>query len=324
MDSSQKERDYSLIQMASILIILAKKPSSIHTLSSTFRTESQVIRHELQILQNAGFPITLDKKTNLWTLVSDYGVPHLNFTLNEILSILLLFHQYGNRMEENLFSTLRRAIFKMAGAISPDFLEKLASIQTKFSFKSFPKDTNQEQIFFQTFFEAIDQKRVIKMDYQSPSDSGPIQTLFHPYSLYCSRSWYIIGYTTLYQEVRTFKINRILDLEVLPETFDKPLFSCNEYFGNAWNFMREGKKDQSIRIRFSRKVAQNVAEIRWHQTQKTEFMDDGSVILSFSVSGLKEIIWWILGYGAEALVLEPEELKTMIKNEIAKTKTIYE
>ncbi|MDO5580014.1 MAG: WYL domain-containing protein [Planctomycetia bacterium] len=324
MDFISKDRDLSLIQMTSLLIVLNKKPSSISVLSSTLRTTPHVILYELQILQNAGFPIVQDKTTKDWTLLSDYGVPRIDFTLNEILSVLLLFLQYGDRIEDKLFTTLRSAIFKLAGAISPNFMEKLMNIQPKFAFKNFPKETENNQEIFQTFFEAVEQKRVVKIDYQSPADSGPIRTLFHPYSLYCARSWYIIGYAVLFREIRTFKINRVLNIDVLQETFDKPQFSVDEYFGNAWNFIREGDRDYHIRIRFSPKVAQNVSEIHWHRTQKKEWEDDGSVVLTFDVCGLNEIFWWILGYGAEAKVLEPEELQNKIREEISKAQKIYE
>ena len=59
-------------------------------------------------------------------------------------------------------------------------------------------------------------------------------------------------------------------------------------------------------------VAQNVAEVSWHKTQKLAFNEDGTLDFTVSVSGLGEISWWILGYGDQAEVLEPEELRETI------------
>ena len=42
------------------------------------------------------------------------------------------------------------------------------------------------------------------------------------------------------------------------------------------------------------------------------FRDDGSADFHVTVSGLNEISWWVLGYGDQAEVLEPPELRQLI------------
>jgi proteasome accessory factor B len=59
-------------------------------------------------------------------------------------------------------------------------------------------------------------------------------------------------------------------------------------------------------------VAQNVAEVSWHKTQRLEFQRDGSLIFEVDVSGLNEIVWWILGYGDQAEVLSPLKLRRLV------------
>ncbi|MBL8826153.1 MAG: WYL domain-containing protein, partial [Planctomycetaceae bacterium] len=50
----------------------------------------------------------------------------------------------------------------------------------------------------------------------------------------------------------------------------------------------------------------------WHKTQRVEFQPDGSCLFRVTVSGLTEISWWILGYGDQAVVLEPPELRELV------------
>jgi len=59
-------------------------------------------------------------------------------------------------------------------------------------------------------------------------------------------------------------------------------------------------------------VANNVTEVQWHSSQKVTFNDDGSAIMEFSVDGLGEISWWILGYGDQVQVLSPKALRDKI------------
>ena len=72
------------------------------------------------------------------------------------------------------------------------------------------------------------------------------------------------------------------------------------------------RPDREVVVRFSKLVAQNVAEVRWHKTQQLQFNDDGTLDFQVTVSGLKEISWWILGYGDQAEVLAPPKLRQLV------------
>ncbi len=70
-------------------------------------------------------------------------------------------------------------------------------------------------------------------------------------------------------------------------------------------------------------VAENVAEVLWHKTQRFEFNDDGTLDYRVTVSGLGEISWWILGYGDQAQVIEPPELRRLVGQRAARTAAYY-
>jgi predicted DNA-binding transcriptional regulator YafY len=52
--------------------------------------------------------------------------------------------------------------------------------------------------------------------------------------------------------------------------------------------------------------------VNWHPTQHTKFLPDGSLIFEATVSGLSEIVWWIIGYGDQAEALHPLKLRKMV------------
>jgi len=93
-------------------------------------------------------------------------------------------------------------------------------------------------------------------------------------------------------------------------------FDVYEYFGRAWSMIPEGRI-YNIKLRFLPKVANNVAEVQWHSTQKVVRNSDGSATVEFCVDGLGEITWWILGYGDQVQVLAPKELRKKVL-EVAK------
>jgi proteasome accessory factor B len=116
--------------------------------------------------------------------------------------------------------------------------------------------------------------------------------------------------------VRTYKVERIIQLKSLDVHFmyDRS-FSLEEYFGNAWFMIKEDERFH-VKIRFLPLVAGNVDEVCWHKTQSTHYETDGSLIFEADVDGLKEISWWILGYGDQAQVLEPPELRQLVADRV--------
>jgi len=120
--------------------------------------------------------------------------------------------------------------------------------------------------------------------------------------------WYLVGYCHLRKEIRTFRIDRIQYTEVLDESFTIPEdFNMDGFFAGSWGIVR-GKKYR-VKLRFAREIADFVAECSWHPSQKLNRNKDGTLSAEFEVRGLSEIKIWILGFGQNVEVLEPEELR---------------
>jgi len=66
-----------------------------------------------------------------------------------------------------------------------------------------------------------------------------------------------------------------------------------------------------------------VREKIWHESQKAKKNGDGSLDLTFQVAGLDEIKRWILSFSLEAVVMEPEKLKEMVRKDLSRNLTQY-
>jgi predicted DNA-binding transcriptional regulator YafY len=63
---------------------------------------------------------------------------------------------------------------------------------------------------------------------------------------------------------------------------------------------------------FDPTVAEIVTETNWHHTQSAQRQSDGSVLLSFNIDGLNEIVRWIVGWAGQVKVQSPEELRRLV------------
>ena len=76
-------------------------------------------------------------------------------------------------------------------------------------------------------------------------------------------------------------------------------------------------------LRFSPKISPLIAEQEWYEAQEVSVDKDGSLRLSFPVSGFVEVIREILKYGGDVEVIKPVELRDAIKEEIRRMGKLY-
>lgn len=179
---------------------------------------------------------------------------------------------------------------------------------------------------FSELLLAHEKRNAVNIEYDSICEGEVIGTRLEPYHLHFTRrAWYVTGKSGFHHGVRTFHLERIRSLKVIPDsTFVIPIgWSYENYRGNAWNMIR-GSEDLEVILLFSPLVARNVASVRWHKNQLTERQADGTLLFRVHVSGISEIIWWILGYGDQVEVLSPPFLRQAVRDKIRAMSMIYE
>jgi proteasome accessory factor B len=167
---------------------------------------------------------------------------------------------------------------------------------------------------YEQLLGAISARRSVRICYNSLAERKTLLTRLNPYRLlFSQRSWYVIGRSSVHRGTRTFNLGRITSLDLLDDAFRIPRgFSLNRYLGNAWRLIPEPGPDHEVHVRFAPLVAANVAEVAWHKTQRVLKNADGTLDFHVTVSGLHEISWWILGYGDQAVVVQPPELRRLV------------
>ena len=66
-----------------------------------------------------------------------------------------------------------------------------------------------------------------------------------------------------------------------------------------------------MRILFDPKVARYVERVLWHPTQRFKRTAAG-LEMTMEVRGTTEVVGWVLGFGGDARVLEPEGLRKAV------------
>lgn len=285
----------------------------------------RTVFRDLKELQTIGVPYKYDSKNGSYNIDPKFFLPPIDLSFQEALSLLLLVHKMRNHLPIPFKNSALLAGLKIENNLPADIRQYCQSSLAKITVASEQySSVKLLDNIYTTIQRAIRKKAMLHFSYSSLYENSIIDTVLHPYHLlYKKRAWYVIGYSKFHNSVHTFNLGRIKTTEILDKCFtDGDNFDVHEYLGRAWCLIPEGKL-YDVRLLFSPLVARNVAEVQWHNTQKAQWNENGSVVLSFRVDGLGEISWWVLGYGDQVQVLAPAALRNRVVGRAQKLVEIH-
>jgi proteasome accessory factor B len=307
-------------------LLQAQRGYNVEALSRACDVSRRTIFRDLETFRLSGIPLCFDDQQQRYRIPGTYYLPPTNLTPEEALALIVLCHEMGGSPKLPFFGPARSAALKLESALPAGLRQQLRSVADAVEIQPPPSNPLRDrQPVYEQLLVAIATRHSVRIRYQSLTEWEEICTRLSPYRLLFSRrSWYVIGRSSLHRSVRTFNLGRMRQLEPLEDGFQVPRgFSIDRYLGNAWHLIPERGRDHEVLIRFGKMVAQNVAEVVWHKTQRVQLNEDGTLDFQATVSGLGEISWWVLGYGDQAEVLRPPQLRQIVAERAARTARQY-
>ena len=241
-------------------------------------------------------------------IVEGYFLPPINFSVHEAMTVFLaarLMLSYTNRYDPNIASTF----LKLNSVVPPTLRDQ---IQKTMDWLQEQRSDEHYLRILASLTEAWVNQRTIRMWYQALGDETATERCVDPYFIEpaaAGHSSYVIGHCHRTNEMRTFKIERIRAIEATSESYViPPVFDANSYLASAWGIVAEGEL-KTIKLRFDPELAMLLEEVVWHPSQIVDRQADGFVIITLTVLDTVELHSWILGWGEQVEVIEPEELR---------------
>lgn len=285
----------------------------------------RTVYRDIETLNASGIPCFFDDESRGYRIARGFFMPPVELTIEEAMAIVALLEEVGEGSQIPFLETASRVAEKLRSQLPTAVLEALEPVDgaVKIDLARASADDSCRDVYEQVR-AAIAGRRALRCLYDSAagdahnSSGGDSHDEFElrPYALwFCQRAWYVVGLHGRHQAVRMLKLNRFTSIHSTDHPFAIPDdFDLRRELGLAWRMIRGSRRHQ-VAIRFTAAFADAASETRWHPTQEEQWdHQTKTVTLRFTVDGLDEIVWWVLGYGPGALVLEPPELIERLRN----------
>ena len=296
-------------QIGILSMLLQKDTITAPYLAEQFEVSRRTINRDIEDLCKAGIPITTRQGINGGiSIMENYKLDRALFTHGEMQDILA-----GLRSLDSVNGTNRYGqLMEKLSVGSSDFMVGNQSVLIDLS--SWYKDSLAPKI--ELIRTSIAKCKELKFVYYS-SKGESVRCIEPYYLIFRWTSWYVWGWCEELEDYRLFKLNRMEDLQISEQVFVKrrapmPDLSNERIFPGGIK----------VKALFNPECKWRLVEEFGRGSFKEQA--DGKLLFQADYTDKENLITWLMSFRDKVELLEPEEIRTEIRNSIECMKKKYE
>jgi len=307
-----------------ILLCSTGRPYTLTRLAGMFRCSRQTILRmmdQMHRVPGTDLDTWVHKKERFFRIAPRPTSPNMVFTSEGIRHLALCRDIVRHLLPETFQEELRETLNAVSRDV-PDSTDALTSFAEPWVKGHI--DYTPFQAILEDVQTAMHERRLCRVTYAARSSGGrhrylaaPLHIIAYREALYL-RCWLYDAPARPTDDFRTLAIHRIKRLRVHDAPFpDKPEDDHDPNFGFPFH--------EPIRVRVALwgGAATYVGERTWSRDQKLTRRNDGARILTFTATSRLEVIAWVLSFGPDAELLEPEELREEMREVVEGIRAHY-
>jgi proteasome accessory factor B len=298
-----------------------------------FDVSKRTVYRDLEALSEAGFPLfpqepQEDENVTRWVLERSTRInQYLALSTKELFALHLargiLASAKGSWIHADLEQVFQKIEEKL-GSSHRGHIEELSS-EVRFD-QSAGSNVDIDPDVLETVRAACAEEQVLSVEYRSLRSGTERRRKLGPHFVYFSKgSIYLVAEDLDQPEpklVKLFALPRMKNAVMEDIPYVAAPIDPQKLFESSFGVFR-GERPEEVEIEFSARIASYIAERRWHSSQRLEKQARGNIVLKMNVAITPELVQWVLGFGADAQVLKPGDLRDRLTESVAAMAELY-
>ncbi|MFD0958021.1 helix-turn-helix transcriptional regulator [Paenibacillus chungangensis] len=267
-------------------------------------------------------PITNEGRGTGYRFLGRFTMQPLNFTEQEALVVSLLPSVLDIEKLPPGFETAYNKVMaahRNEKSQQHNMIEDIAGI-IQMGTPAYRKESPNH---LQTILKAILEQKTIATVYHTQYRNETTERSIDPYYLVPrDQRFYLIGNCRRDNKMKTFRISRFLQVNITSEAFDKGSFNVKQHLKNTWSII-QGERNTTFKVRFSSKVARYIREEELFVRPRMKDLKDGGMLFEVTVNNEQEFVRWILQYGPDAEIIEPQSVREQLQAQMRQWMEMY-
>lgn len=299
-----------LIQLQSKKIVRAQE------IADRFNISLRTVYRDIKTLEEAGIPI-LGETGIGYSIMEGYRLPPVMFTKEEATAFLTAEKLVEKLTDTSTCTIYKSAMYKIRAVLrssEKDLLENMedhiAVIQHNNPFNTASADNT-----LQFLLRGVSEKKQVFIQYKAIEAEEITKRYIEPVGIFFSTGyWYVIAWCRLRNAYRNFRTDRIRQIKLTDESFNKIHPSLKTYLSQV----AEKENLQTVIIRVKKRLAKYMQESRYYHGFVTEMALNDQVEMNFLISCPETFMRWFLMYADDAEIVYPDSLRDRLQEFLSK------
>ncbi len=289
-----------------LLVLLQSNQNwNVNQMAEHFGVSRRTIFRDLKTFSELNIPVTYDRDTG-YGMMKGFSIPPIMFTPKELSTVLVGLSFVESQVDETMVKDAQAVQYKINSVLPTDelkrFMKSLGEKTIVDPYKKYAAEKRKGGDWF-TIANAISKQHEITFSYISMKEETKTSRQVRPFLLvYFTDHWTLIGYCKTRKGIRSFRLDRLTDVELTPHAFN-----LNRVPGEKSLLFRTKDEAIQIKVRVHADSADRFKISVPAIIEKQEVKKDG-VEYTFSFDNLDYINEWLFAFHNHIKVLSPESL----------------
>jgi proteasome accessory factor C len=168
--------------------------------------------------------------------------------------------------------------------------------------------------------EAIARRIEVTIEYRASATADATRKVLEPRILFPrGGQWYLAAWNVEKNEEHLYRLDRIVQVVLGTRVFGAHHAPPVERYAKKQLYFQSGE-EREVKVRF-RNMAARIANERW--PERAEAQPDGTVVVTARMTPGPYLYGWVLGFGADAEVVAPEDVRERFRAHVEELRRVY-
>lgn len=293
-----------------ILLLQSHRVITAEQIAAHYEMSVRTVYRDLAALGEAGVPIVAEAGVG-YSLMRGYHIPPVMFTEPEAAALFMSGEVTEQVADDTLRDSLRSALLKVRSVLPKDrhdSVNRLKQTVGVWLTRSRKEDAQQAVMPLQ---QAVSNRRCVSLRYNAGGRGELTQRVVEPVGMmYYAREWHLIAYCRLRQDFRDFRLDRVLECQVLAERFSgHENFSVKEFLVEVIN----NHELTPVTLIFDAGAMERARREMSCEPMTERTLADGRTQVEMLAWSSEWFTGWVLSFGPQVEVLHPPEVRQLVR-----------
>ena len=300
-------------RLTAILVQLqSKRVVKAQEIADKYKLSLRTVYRDIKALDEAGVPIIGEAGIG-YSIMEGYRLPPVMFTKEEATAFLTaekLVEKLTDDSTKKNYSTAMLKVKAVLRLTEKDYLEDMEQHIEVIENQYVPKRSN-DTIHLQNVLQSIAQKNVLQLDYFANHNQQKTIRDVEPVGIYyLGEYWYMVAYCRLRKDYRTFKFSSINKLTITDEHFKQQHPSLKSFL----NKESKEKNLQTVILLINKSIIPYFGDQKYYNGFVSQKEIGDAIEMTFLTASLNGFARWYMLFGDHADIVQPQQLKDIVKN----------